>query len=172
MATRSRRSLTQRFPKLASTPYRITSPRDSLYNCIAWATGDSGRWWEPDEEHKYYWPPGAPREYSVDAYIQAFESVGFERCDSRELESGFDKVAVFADAIGPTHAAKQLSNGNWSSKLGALEDIEHVLEALAGDDGEEYGQIVQILRREMGRFAPVGVPTVEGAERERTDEGG
>jgi hypothetical protein len=150
MDTRSHRNLAERFPKLASTTHRITSPSDPKCNCIAWAAGDTGRWWELDEEENDYWPPDAPRDYSVDAYIRVFESVGFERCDSRDLEPGFDKVAVFADATGPTHAAKQLSNGNWSSKLGALEDIEHVLEALVGDDCDEYGQVVQILKRPTG----------------------
>jgi hypothetical protein len=175
MDTRSHRSLTERFPKLASTPYRITSPFDPLYNCIAWAASDARRWWEPDEEGKYHWPTDAPRDYSLDAYVRAFESLGFERCDSSELEPGFEKVAVFADATGPTHAAKQLSNGNWSSKLGILEDIEHVLEALVGDDGDEYGQVVQVLKRAPGRSTlatPVGIPIVQEAERERTADGG
>jgi hypothetical protein len=156
-----------------------TESRASLipkYNCIAWAAGDSGRWWEPDEEANDYWPPGAPRNYSIDAYIQAFESIGFERCGSSEPEPGLEKVAVFADATGPTHAAKQLVNGKWSSKLGALEDIEHVLEALTGDNGDEYGQVVRILKRRIGRFDKadsLAIPRVDEAELERmTDDGG
>jgi regulator of protease activity HflC (stomatin/prohibitin superfamily) len=44
----------------------------------------------------------------------------------------------------PVHAARQLPSGMWTSKLGALEDIEHQLEGLAGD---RYGKIGQILKR-------------------------
>lgn len=147
MNTASPRNLAEWFPKLASSPHRITSPSDRSYNCIAWAAGDTENWWEPDEAELAYWPTEVPREYSLDAYLRAFESIGFERCDSAELEPGFEKVAVFADQTGPTHAAKQLADGRWSSKLGRFEDIEHELDALAGDDREEYGRIVQILAR-------------------------
>lgn len=148
MDTASPRNLAEWFPKLAASPHRITSLYDPAYNCIAWAAGDTENWWEPDDDEVAYWPAGVPREYSLDAYLRAFESMGFERCDSAELEPGVEKVAVFANATGPTHAAKQLADGRWSSKLGRFEDIEHELDALAGDDCEEYGRIVQVLKRQ------------------------
>lgn len=147
MATGGRRSLVEWFPKLASTPHRITSQYDPRYNCIAWAAGDSLRWWEPDEGEDCYWPPNVPREYSLNSYLIAFESLGFSRCDSFDLEPGFEKVAIFANDTGPTHASKQLGDGRWSSKLGVYEDIEHTLDALAGDACEEYGQIAYILKK-------------------------
>ena len=149
MATGGYRNLAEWFPKLASTPHRTTSPYDPKYNCIAWAAGDSRRWWEPDEDEDCYWPLNVPREYSLDSYISAFESIGFTRCGTFDLEPGFEKVAIFANETGPTHASKQLSDGRWSSKLGVFEDIEHELEALTGDDHEEYGQIVQILKKQI-----------------------
>jgi hypothetical protein len=149
MAIGDPRNFAEWFPKLASTPHRITSAYDPKYNCIAWAAGDTRRWWEPDEGEDCYWPPNVPREYSLDGYIQAFESIGFTRCDSHDLEPGFEKVAIFANDAGPTHASKQSGDGSWSSKLGVFEDIEHVLEALAGDDSEECGRIAQILKKEI-----------------------
>jgi hypothetical protein len=127
----------------------MTSQNDPKYNCIAWAAGDPRRWWEPDEDEDCYWPPDARREYSLDAYVRAFESIGFTRCDSSDWEPGFEKVAIFANETGPTHASRQLSDGKWSSKLGPCEDIEHVLEALAGDECEEYGQVAQILKKKI-----------------------
>src|SRR5207244_363796 len=36
------------FPGLRGTSYRITSPPDSAYNCVAWAAGDQASWWWPD----------------------------------------------------------------------------------------------------------------------------
>jgi hypothetical protein len=175
MDTASPRNLAKWFPKLGTTPHRITSPYDRRYNCIAWAAGDTDNWWEPDEDGIGYWPSAVPREYSLDAYLRAFESVGFECCDSSDLEPGFEKVAVFAKTTGPTHAARQLADGKWTSKLGRSEDIEHVLEALAGDDGDEYGQVVQILKRATGELAMgarAGGPSAEEAERERMGERG
>ena len=83
-------------------------------------------------------------------------------------------MAVFADPTGPTHAARQLADGRWSSKLGRREDIEHVLDALAGVDGDEYGQVVQVLKRATGRLVTatsLSVPIADGADRESMAEG-
>jgi hypothetical protein len=56
-----------------------------------------------------------------------------------------EKIAIFADATGsPTHAARQLTSGRWTSKLGEAEDIEHELRAIEGDI---YGTVVAILKR-------------------------
>ena len=66
-----------------------------------------------------------------------------EFCDDGTLEADFYKVAVYALGRKPTHAARQLDSGNWTSKLGRSVDIEHQLEGL---EGEEYGKVVQYLR--------------------------
>jgi hypothetical protein len=57
-----------------------------------------------------------------------------------------EKVALYATDEGPAHAARQLSNGRWTSKLGRDEDIEHELEGLAGS---HYGAVVQFLQRQV-----------------------
>jgi len=63
------------------------------------------------------------------------------------LAIGAGRVALYAAADGvPTHAARQLSGGRWSSKLGRGQDIEHDLRALEGAD---YGKVVQLLRRRV-----------------------
>jgi hypothetical protein len=64
--------------------------------------------------------------------------------EGAEPEPGFEKVALYADAAGiPTHAARQLSGGKWTSKLGRREDIEHALDDLTGD---VYGSVVAFLK--------------------------
>lgn len=93
------------FPKLQTAAYHITSPATRDYNCIAWAAGDSRRWWWPEDDPDF----------------------------------------ADADSI-PTHAARQLPNGRWTSKLGFLEDIEHDLHDVAG---EAYGTVVVLLKRPM-----------------------
>jgi hypothetical protein len=35
------------FPGLQGTAYRVTSPADRGYNCIAWAAGVTDDWWWP-----------------------------------------------------------------------------------------------------------------------------
>lgn len=134
------------FPNLAGSGYRVTSPRDADYNCIAWAAGDTHLWWWPGKDiAKEYWPPGIPRERTRDAFVKAFASLGYTICEDDTLEAGYEKIALFADVDGrPTHAARQLASGHWSSKLGKAEDIEHRLHDL---EGNMYGSVVLVMQR-------------------------
>lgn len=129
------------FPGLKAGPYEVTSPEDDAYNCIAWAAGDSERWWSPTPG--YYWP-GAPRDETVEAFTRVFEGLGYEPCGSAEWEPDYEKVAVYAQGGSATHVAHQTGAGRWTSKCGGLEDISHSLSAL---DGDEYGTVVAVLRR-------------------------
>ncbi len=141
------------FPGLQTTPFHVTSPADCTYNCIAWATGCVTDWWWPlDDSRRFYWPPTAPRETSLDAFCSAFLTLGYSQCSDESLEHGFEKVAIFADSAGtPTHAARQLEKGGWTSKLGQAEDIEHALRALEGD---VYGAVALILKRPRAEENP------------------
>jgi hypothetical protein len=112
-------SIEDYFPKLQRSRYCITSPASIDYNCIAWAAGQQDVWWWPDSMGVGYWPAGVLREETIEAFVLAFQSLGYAVCDSDELELGFEKVAIYAIAEDvPTHAARQLSNGKWTSKLG------------------------------------------------------
>lgn len=140
------------FPALDHDGFDVTSPATPSYNCIGWAAGDDSRWWEPSGLAGHYWPDGLPtgrgEHYGVQHYVAAYEAVGFERCTSADLEPDFEKVAVFADAAGSgTHAAKQLDDGSWTSKLGQLQDIRH--QALDGVAGQSYGTVHAVLRRRV-----------------------
>ena len=138
--------LEEALPNLAGSDYRVTSPQDGDYNCIAWAAGDTHHWWWPSQDlAKEYWPPGVPRERTRDAFISAFASLGYTICEDNDLEAGYEKVALFADVNDrPTHAARQLPSGLWSSKLGKAEDIEHRLHDL---EGTLYGAAVLVMKR-------------------------
>jgi hypothetical protein len=86
-----------------------------------------------------------PREVTLDAFAAVFVMLGYSVGGNDTHEPGMEKVALFADASGtPTHAARQLASGRWTSKLGEAEDIEHELRAL---EGEIYGTIALILKR-------------------------
>jgi hypothetical protein len=137
------------FPNLHFTNHAITSPTSKLYNCIAWAAGTDARWWWPDAANIGYWPPSVPREETVAAFIQAYGLQGYVTCSDGAFEVGFEKIAIYAKRIGfdlvPTHAARQLGNSLWTSKLGNCEDIEHAtLDSLTGPS---YGAPVVFLKR-------------------------
>ena len=134
-----------RYPNLALTDYNVTSPKSQEYNCFAWAAGDQDRWCQPTPEYEFYWVEGVPMEETLSAYIQAYQTLGYTPCEKETLELGYTKIALYIneDSV-PIHAARQLPTGKWTSKLGALEDIEHELE---GSTGDRYGKIGQILKK-------------------------
>jgi hypothetical protein len=130
-------------PGLTPDNYRVTSPATWDYNCIAWVAGVTDAWWWPVAGR--YWPPDIPREESLAAFLAAFAILGYTPCATADREPGLEKIALYAVGATPTHAARQLPSGLWSSKLGPSVDIEHAcLEAIAGG---VYGQVVAILSR-------------------------
>ncbi len=137
-------SLEDVFPGLRGQRYQITSPKDQRYNCIAFAAGDDRNWWWPDAAGEDTWPAGVARAETVDAFRDAFVTLGYVVCDDSQPEPGYEKVALFALAGVPKHAARQLPSGRWVSKLGTSEDIEHELHDLTG---MVYGSVVQVMKR-------------------------
>jgi len=133
------------FPGLKGTKYKVTSEATERYNCIAWAARDSSNWWWPDAQQWFYWPEGAPREATIEAFVEAFRLQGFEVCEDDSFEVGKEKVAIFAIDKTPKHAARQLEDGTWTSKLGPDVDVMHF--KLNDISGSIYGIPVRILRR-------------------------
>lgn len=141
----ARAGLEESFPGLTKHGYSQESPYDPGYNCIAWAAGDSSRVWWPEPGGDGYWPPRITREETLDAFIEAFRSLGYEPCGHGRPERRCEKIAIFVSKAGsPTHAARQLTSGRWASKMGKSVDIEHHLLALRGD---EYGEVGQYMKR-------------------------
>lgn len=137
-------SLKTQFPYLTAANYHVTSPPDAQYNCIAWAAAEDDVWWWPDSMLNYHWPESALRQETIEAFIQAFSTKGFSPCSDGSLETGFEKIALYAINEKPTHAARQLSDGSWASKLGQNHDICHAIDAL---DGPQYGSVTLFLKR-------------------------
>ena len=132
-------------PGLNRGEYWVTSPASDRYNCIAWAAGDDTDWWWPSPQH--YWPEGLPRVERLESFREAFEALGYRECATAELEPGFEKVAIFTKDGFPTHAARQLPNGHWTSKLGEWQDIEHQHLNAVGSNASIYGNVALLLRR-------------------------
>jgi hypothetical protein len=134
------------FPKLH--PRRCmgdVSPATEDYNCFAWAAVVNDARWEPDPNGDFYWPDDVPREYTLAAFIEAYRTIGFELCHDGSNEIGFEKIAIYTDLGEPTHAARQLENGTWTTKFGHCEDIVHIgVDCL---EGPLYGNLAVYMKR-------------------------
>src|SRR5947209_104512 len=117
------------FPALTDENHVETSPSDNQYNCIGHAAG-TRFWWWPAEVigGAVYWPPDVARELTIEAFVSAYETIGYVDCgDDGGLEVGFEKIALYAKDGLPCHAARQIDACYWTSKLGRSEDISHSL---------------------------------------------
>ncbi len=134
------------FPLLRSEGFTPTSVATAAYNCIAWAAGATDAWWWPDPAFTHHWPLDVPRTATLSAFFAAFALLGYEPADHGELEQGHEKVAFYALNGAPQHAARQLPDGTWTSKLGPNIDIAHTLRGL---EGPAYGQVAGFMRRAL-----------------------
>lgn len=111
-------------------------------------------------EPGYYWPPGALRvndNDNIDALKRAFAQIGFEECATGDWEPGYRKVALYVTANDDwSHAAIQVQDGQWQSKLGNSFDIQHKTPQCL--EGPAYGTVACFMR---SRTAPVPNPNVE-----------
>ena len=134
------------FPNIQADGYTITSPQDRAYNCIAYAAGDYQRWWWPASFGGPYWPPGVPVATTLDAFEQAYALLGYARCADGTHEPDVQKIAIYADSSGSVrHAAIQLPDGKWSSKLGESWDLTHTTPD--GVAGSIYGSVACFMSR-------------------------
>jgi hypothetical protein len=134
--------LSRDFPQLSKSA-KLTSPASPMYNCIAWTLGITDRWWWP-RNPDMYWPSACPDEETIPAFQAVFSFFGYKPCEDGQLESGYEKIALYAKGNKPTHTARQLRNGRWTSKCGQNVDIEHNLREL---EGKTYGNVVMYFRR-------------------------
>lgn len=133
------------FPKSLSEKFIHTSEQTPHYNCIAWAYGDNTKWYWPDSA--YYWPSDIPMEVTQMSFMMLFNRIGYEVCMNGDLELGYEKVAVYINNLGkPTHAARQLESGLWTSKLGNSIDVSHTI--LGMSDGF-YGNVGFYMKRKL-----------------------
>ena len=132
-------------PDLAD--FQITSESTPQYNCFAWALGEDSLWMDPDPLFGH-WPEDIPSDATVNSFIELFRSAGYELCDDGNLEAGCEKIAIYALNDSPTHAARQLENGQWTSKLGKYEDIVHSTpDELQGEFDYAYGRVAVFMVR-------------------------
>ena len=149
-----KQQIIKEFPGLSlDADFQVTSPCDPSYNCIAWAYQIKGRWmWPPKGAPAYldavtFWP-NENSSFDVSEFMKAFkEGKGSELCDNAEFEEGFQKIALYVKegTTECTHAARQLTTGLWTSKLGQIEDIQHGTPYTI--EGKWYGKVYCIMKR-------------------------
>jgi hypothetical protein len=143
------RFILETFPALKRTHFDPKSSPDVMYNCFAWAADEKEKnhiWSPVPTIGKRYWPENVAEEATLEAFIGAYGTRGYAKCENGALEEGVEKIAIYAGKDGPLHAARQLRSGYWTSKLGTLDDIEHELEGLS-DGATMYGSVVCFLSR-------------------------
>ena len=125
------------FPCLGHN-YQVLAPATAAYNCISWSIGVTDHWeWPGDTEAVF------DNLYSQYGYVRVFGL-------NYEVQPGIDKVVLYGTqnpdgSIKATHAARQLPDGSWSSKLGQGLLIRH---AMPDDlDGSDYGVPVAVYVR-------------------------
>lgn len=145
-----RKSLNRAFPNLLGQAFTVTNdlPQEiDQYNCIAWAAEDKqNKWWPVGN---VYWPPSATKAETIQAFAEAYATLGYKHVDNSSHETGRQKIALYVDANNiPTHAARQLSDGNWSSKLGESIEITH--KSLSALEDGLYGKAIVFFERLLG----------------------
>jgi TIR domain len=133
----SRSILNELLPQL-----NIIGPNSIDYNSFSWAAGDETRWWSPDPEG--YWPIDGEA-LTMGGFLRAFETLSYRVCPEGKVEDGYEKIAIHINELGqPTHAARQIKSGLWTSKLGSLQKVEYkdvnVLNPL-------YGNVAVFMKR-------------------------
>ena len=132
------------FPDLDADGGVVIQPPDPTFNCVAWAAGVTDAvWWPSDPDG--YWPPRVPGELTVAAMAAALATAWYTPCTDGDHETGFEKAAVYVRGGAPTHVARQLADGRWTSKLGRDCMVSHGTPG--GVEGAVYGTVAAYFRR-------------------------
>lgn len=138
-------TLRKDFPKLSKQSHDVTSDWDTDYNCIAFAAGITNKKVFPASRQDYFWPSNLPNVRTPAALEKFYEMYGYKKCADGAYVKGKEKIAIYAKASGEaTHAAKQVGDKRWASKLGDAYDIEHDPNAVSGP---LYGDVVMYMER-------------------------
>ena len=133
-------------PRISKKNHSIESVQSALYNCIAFAAGDTKRKWWPSFPPDAYWPAGVPYGDRVGSFTKAFETLGYKVCADGSYIEGVEKIALYTSYGVVKHAARQVSKSLWASKLGDAEDIHHKIGAVSGG---LYGDASVYMEREI-----------------------
>jgi len=126
--------------------FSALGPNNPLYNCIAWSIGS---------RHDWVWPGD-----TISDFDGLYAQHGYHPLDSVDdhalsHEPGVEKIAIYGYISnrpsrakqGPvvTHAARQIDDGQWTSKLGSNSLIAHPDPRTI--EGSTYGKLLKVYAR-------------------------
>lgn len=130
------------FPLL--TDYELIPNSESMeYNCISHTLNiNNDISWPFDNNN--YWP--VSRNLTKESFDKFYEFHGFEKMNLLDFsyDSKYIKVALYTNKGIPTHAAIQVDEFFWESKIGELGIIKHDLFEI---EDNVYGEVAQIYRK-------------------------
>ena len=139
-------SVNKSFPNLIDFDI-YPNTESEKYNCISYSLGLWYKWSWPTGNEYRYWPIPNKTE-TKKAFDEFYLHHGYSLIDINNIgyESGYTKVALFVKDNIPKHAAIQLDNTHWESKMGFYEIIKHKLNEL---EGGIYGNIIQLYSKKI-----------------------
>jgi hypothetical protein len=130
------------FPHLGAE-FEVLGPASKTYNCIAWTINVTDHW---------VWPGRKDQPATVSDFDTLYGQHGYRRVSGLNYQrvAGVEKIVLYGKSKAdgttePTHGARQLSDGSWSSKLGQLPLIRHL--EPTDLDGSAYGVPVALYTR-------------------------
>jgi hypothetical protein len=130
------------FPLL--TDYELIPNSESMeYNCISHTLNiNNDISWPFDNNN--YWP--VSRDLTKESFDKFYEFHGFEKMNLLDFsyDPKYIKVALYTNKGIPTHAAIQVDEFFWESKIGELGIIKHDLFEI---EDNVYGEVTQIYRK-------------------------
>jgi hypothetical protein len=137
------------YPDLEQPCFHITSEASGAYNCIGWVLDSTDAYIWPTgglTDAGVEWPDGVPREVTIPAFVALFVGAGFEQCLDDIHEDGYIKIVLYAiNHQEPTHAAREIPGGKWTSKFGDRVDARH--DSVDDLNSRVYGRAVAYFRR-------------------------
>ena len=140
------------FPNLKPDNYKIIFAghlaNASSYNCVAQSLGVTSFKIDHYIGGTCRWIQSVSRDGSLESYVNFYEILGFEICDSASCEQGLKKLAIYSREYEGTeiftHAALQVGPNTWRSKLGDLAEIEH--KCLRCLESADYGKVTTYMK--------------------------
>ena len=136
------------WPRLKKNKFHFTSEQTPYYNCFSWAMKVTNIWMDMYYFSNKFNIKYSELDHSANGYAEILKKYfNYEICPDGSFEKNMEKVVLYENKYGEwTHIARQLDNGNWTSKLGKLEDIEHYnINCLSDGD---YGNPVIYMRKQ------------------------
>ncbi len=88
-----------------SDAFEVTSWLTDNYNCIAWAAGDSQKWWWPDPEGESFWPRGIDRKDTVEAFIDSSKTISHKNINMKFIAQ-FQILTATALPVAPSFSER------------------------------------------------------------------